>query len=357
MSLNFKNLNVASLDYSEIISSMKAFLRQEPTLKDLDFDNESSAISLLCNILATGVAYNGVYAQFGYRESFLSTANLLESIVGLASNSSVLLEVKKSAVTSRSVTISGTTLSAYSPFEATAIDGSNIFFFNVSGLSAGVTDTLTLYSGYEAIQYTDWDFNTQSIVLPLTVDPVTITLSTVDVYGVETKWTRVEKSDIASPANSYHFTVLNTVNGYLVTTNLPESYNIQTSDVVYVKAVVSNGSIGNSATITAPSNVTFLTTTTPSGGYDSLTPELARAKVQFAATSQHKCVTLEDYENAILASNISGTDDISNITVANGSVPCQIKIYVAGLGASEQTELMLYLGQRAVAGINLVYSL
>jgi hypothetical protein len=357
MSLNFKNLNVASLDYSEIIASMKAFLKQEPTLKDLDFDNESSAISLLCNILATGVAYNGVYAQFGYRESFLSTANLLESIVGLAANSSVLLEVKKSAKTSRSVSIVGSDLVAYTPFEANAVDGSNIFFFNIEGLSAGTTDSVTLYSGYEAIQYTDWDFNTQSIILPLTVDPETITLSSVDLVGVETKWTRVTKSDITSPANSYHFTVLNTVNGYLVTANLPESYNIPTSDVVYVKAVVSNGTIGNSATIIAPSNVNFLTTTTPSGGYDSLTPDLARAKVQFAASSQHKCVTLEDYENAILASNILGTEDINDITVANGSIPCQIKVYVDGLSSSGQTELMLYLGQRAVAGINLIYSL
>jgi hypothetical protein len=357
MSLNFKNLNVASLDYSEIILSMKSFLKQEPTLKDLDFDNDSSAISLLCNILATGVAYNGVYAQFGYRESFLSTANLLESIVGLASNSSILLEVKKSASTSRSVSISGTTLAAYTPFEATAVDGSSIFFFNIDGLSAGTTDSITLYSGYEVIQYTDWNFNTQSIVLPLTVDPQTISLATVDVYGNETKWTRIEKSDLASPANSYHFTVLNTVNGYLISANLPESYDIPTSDVVYVRAVVSNGSIGNSATITAPSNVTFLTTTTPNGGYDSLSTELARAKVQFAASSQHKCVTLEDYENAILASGISGTNNLTNITVTNGSVPCQIKVYVNGLSSVGQTELMLYLGQRAVAGINLIYSL
>ena len=89
----------------------------------------------------------------------------------------------------------------------------------------------------------------------------------------------------------------------------------------------------------------------------ALNPELAKAKVQFAASSQHKCVTLEDYENAILASGISGTDNLTNITVANGSVPCQIKVYVNGLSSAGQTELMLYLGQRAVAGINLVYSL
>lgn len=356
MSLNFKNLDVSSLDYSDIILSLKSFLKQEPTLKDLDFDNESSAVSLLCNILATGAAYNGIYAQFGYHESFLSTARLLESIVGLASNGSVLLEVKKSAVTSRSVSISGTELIPYTPFSATAIDGTNIFFFNIAGLSAGATDSLTLYSGIEAVEYTNWDFNTQSIVLPLTIDPATITLATVDPFGVTTNWTKVAKSDISSPSNSYYFTVLNTVNGYLVTTNLPESYSIPTADIVYVKAVTSNGSLGNNASITAPSNVTFLTTTTPSGGYDNISPDLAKAKVQFSLSSQKKCVTIEDYENAIVSSGIGGTSDIDDISVVNDTIPCRIKIYVDGLSASGQTELMLYLGQRAVAGINLIYS-
>ena len=38
MTLNFKDLNVASLDYTDIVTSLKNFLKQEPTLKDLDYD-------------------------------------------------------------------------------------------------------------------------------------------------------------------------------------------------------------------------------------------------------------------------------------------------------------------------------
>ena len=132
MTLNFKNLNVASLDYTDIVNSLKTFLKQEPTLSDLDFDNSASAVSLLCDILATATAYNGVYAQFGYHESFLSTANLLESIVGIASNSSVLLEVKNSAKCTRNVLPLGAAgFSAYYPFTASATDGSEVLFFNI----------------------------------------------------------------------------------------------------------------------------------------------------------------------------------------------------------------------------------
>jgi len=356
MTLDFRKLNVASLNYADIVASLKTFLKSEPSLSSLDFDNDASAINMLCNILATGVAYNGIYSQFGYHESFLSTATLLESIVGLSSNSSVLLEVKKSAKVSNSVSISSAGLSAYTPFNATAVDGTTILFFNTVGLTSDTETTVDLYSGSAMVQYTDWDFNTQSIVLPLTVDPETINLYSVDVYGTETTWTRLDKSSFSASLGNY-YTVLNTVNGYLVTANLPESNPLDSTLTVYVKAVTTNGSIGNGAIITPASGVTFLTNNTPSGGYDTISVDLAKAKVQFAASSEHRCVTLEDYENAILQSGIPGTDDITKITVANGSVPCQVKVYVNGLSGDNQSALMVYLGIRAVAGINLIYSL
>lgn len=356
MSLDFKKLNVASLNYNDIMNSMKNFLRNEPTLSSLDFDNPSSAINLMCNILATGAAYNGVYAQFGYHESFLSTANLLESIVGIASNSSVLLEVKKSAKTTVSVSVTGSDLIEYTPFSGTSPSGENLFFFNTSGISAETSKSLTLFSGETVVQYTDWDFNTQSITIPLSVDPETINLYSVDVFGNQTKWTRVSKSSFASDLGNY-FTVINTVNGYLVTSNLPESLPMDLTDTVFVKAIVSNGSRGNNSTINLVPNVTFLTNPLPIGGYDELSVNLAKAKVQFAVSSLEKCITLEDYENAILQSGIEGTEDLERITVVNSSIPCQIKIYVDGLTKENQTALMTFLGDRAVAGINLIYSL
>lgn len=356
MTLDFRKLNVASLNYADIVGSLKSFLKSEPSLSSLDFDNDASAVNMLCNILATGVAYNGVYAQFGYHESFLSTANLLESVVGLASNSSVLLEVKKSAKVTNSVSISSAGLCAYTPFSAVAVDGTNILFFNTVGFSDSANTSLNLYSGSSVVQYTDWDFNTQSIVIPLTVDTETINLYSVDVYGNETIWTKVDKSSFSAEKGNY-YTVLNTVNGYLVTANLPESNTLDSSSTVYVRAVSTNGSAGNNAIIEPVSSVTFLTNNSPNGGYDTISVDLAKAKVQFSSSSEHRCVTLEDYKNAILQSGISGTGDISKITVVNGSIPCQVKVYVDGLTTENQSALMVYLGTRAVAGINLIYSL
>lgn len=354
MTLNFKNLNVSSLDYSDIVDSLKSFLSSEPSLSELDYDNPASTVNMLINILATATAYNGVYAQFGYRESFLSTSNLIESIVGHASNSSVLLEVKKSASCTRNILVTGNTLESYTAFVANSPDGSEVLFFNLEKILPNTPSQVTLISGLAVRQYTDWDFDSQSMVLPLTVDPNSIKLYSVDTSGNIIEWQKVDKTTLTQ-TTQYYYTVLNTVNGYLVTTNLPESFNLTTDYTVYTKAILTNGYFGNQASIVPLSNTQFLTTAAPSGGYSELTVEYAKSKVKFLANATNRCVTINDYILAILNSGISGTENIDNIIVTNGTQPGTIKIYVNGLATSSANELITYLGSLSVAGTSLVY--
>jgi hypothetical protein len=133
---------------------------------------------------------------------------------------------------------------------------------------------------------------------------------------------------------------------------------IQTSNSVLIKAVTSNGTSGNNAAITARSDVTFVTNATPSGGYSQISVTEARCRLLFKATGQDRCVTINDFVNAILSSGISGTSDSSLITVATDCcVPGTVNIYVTGLSSNNQSLLLSYLNARSVAGINLVYRL
>jgi hypothetical protein len=84
---------------------------------------------------------------------------------------------------------------------------------------------------------------------------------------------------------------------------------------------------------------------------------MAKAKFNFNSNSQQRCVTLEDFKTAIYASGINGTDNKSLITVANGTTPCTVKVYVNGLSSSNQSLLLNYLSNLTVAGINVVYGL
>ena len=355
MGYNIKDLNVSSLDFTDIVESLTSFLEVQPSLRDIDFRNPSSAANMLINILATATAYNGVYSYFGFNESFKISAQNVESFSGLASNESILLPFTQSASAELSLTAS-TSIPRYSSFNAIGLDGSNLTFFNINAISPG-TSRQTLYCGSKISVYTDYNYDNQYILLPLSVDPRTIQFITTDITNsTETTYTRVDRGEEAITSGNY-FTVINGPNGYIVTNNFINSSSIDISTKVEVYALNTNGSKGNGATITPLSGTTFVTTPDPAGGYDTLSVERARSLVLINGNGRKRWVTLSDLKYAIMSSGINGTDVESNITVSNGAVPGQVKIYVdSSLTSAEQTTLLEYLTNIGPAGIGLVYS-
>lgn len=354
MAYDITKLKVASLDYSYIVNSLISFLEVQPELSNIDFRNKASAANMIVNMLATATAYNGIYTQMGLKESFLSTASLLESVVAIGSNYSTLLPLTQSAKATGTTTSS---LEAYTNFNATATDGSGLHFYNVEPITSSSSgSTVDLYAGNSVITYTQWDFDTQSFLLPLTIDPNTISLYEIpDLTTLSTKikWTKVTKSAQTTEDNQTIFTVTNAANGYLVTANLPNAKVIPTSSSIQIICLESVGARSNGATISDPTP-TFLTLNTPSGGYDILDITVAKSKVLFG-TSLERCVTLKDFKNAIIASGISGTDDGDLITVRNGDVPGTVNIFVEDLTSENITILMDYLSSKSIAGTSLVY--
>jgi hypothetical protein len=356
MAYNIKDLNVSSLDFSDIVESLTSFLESQPTLANIDFRNTASAANMLINILATATAYNGVYSYFGFNESFKISAQNLESFSGLASNESILLPFTQSASTNLSLT-AASTINSYTAFPAIGLDGSNLNFFNVEDISAGTSRT-TLYCGNKIVVYTNYNYDGQYILLPLSVDPRTIKFVVTNITNTTTTtYTRVSRGEEATSSGNY-FTVINGPNGYIVTNNFVNSSPITIDSKVEVYALSTNGAQGNGATISQPNGVTFVTSATPTGGYNTLSVEQARSLVLINGNGRKRWVTLNDLKYAIMSSGISGTDDESKITVANGSIPGQVKVYVdVSLSTANQTALLNYLTSIGPAGIGIVYSL
>jgi hypothetical protein len=357
MTYQIQKLDVASLDFDDIKASLIEFFKQQSDLADIDFDNTASTANMLVNILATATAYNGVYAQFGYVNSFATTTTLLPSILGIAANNSVLIAPIQGANTTRTVNASGATLEDYSTFLATSTNGADTYFFNISSIPNGTSKSIILYCGSQVVSFTNYDYETQSCELPYTVDPRTINFyETATGSGIVAKWTRVDKGATSTTDNNKTFTVINGPKGYIVTNNFTTSQKIATNSTVLVKAVLSNGDEGNNATINARANTAFATFAQPFGGYDLITVEQARYRLLFNATGQDRCVTINDYVNAILSSGISGTSNESLITVQNDCcIPGRVKVYVQGLSLANRTYLMEYLTPKIAAGITLVY--
>lgn len=361
MSYDIKKLNVASLDFDDIRTNLSKFLNAQPDLADIDFTSPGSAASMILNILATATAYNGIYAQMAYTNSWPSSSNMVEPLLGCASLSSILIPYTKSAQCSNTLLVGpgndGETgpVSEYTAFKAVGVDGSSLFFYNTENIPFGESTSVTLYSGREVITYTNYDYATQSIEIPSFIDPDTISMY-VTTGGATTKWTKVSKGNTTVFGNNNIFCVLHSANGYRITNLLPNATKLTTSSRVAVKGIYSNGTAGNGATIVFPSQITASISSTPSNGYDTLTLNLAKSKFNFNSNGQQRCVTLQDYKNAILSSGISGTDDPDLITVANDSIPCTVKVYVDGLGKVDQESLISYLSSLAVAGISVIYS-
>jgi len=357
MAYDIKNLNVSSLDFDDIKNSLIEFLEQQSDLSSLDFRNEASAVNLLINILATATAYNGVYSQFGFINSFATTATVLESLLGVASNCSVLLEPTKSATSSRTInTLNGVTLSPYTVFNARATNGADIFFYNVEEIPANSSKSINLYSGSDVVSYTNYNYETQSCEIPYSVNPETITFyETVINTNVTTEWTRVNKFTKAPTGNQTTYTVINGPRGYIVTNNSASSQTITTASKVLIKTIISNGGIGNNALITASTNTSFGTNENPVGGYDLISVARAKSSVLFKTTGQNRCVSINDYKNAILSSGVIGTETLSKISVVNGTYPGSVKIYVDGLSEAGEAELLSFLNDKIPAGINVEY--
>lgn len=358
MAYDIKNLNVASLDFDDIKSSLISFLEKQQDLKDLDYRNDASAINLLLNILATVTAYNGVYAQYGYINSFATTTTLLESLLGIASNNSILLTPTLSASSGRTVTTTnGVTLGEYSTFTGRSPNGADVLFFNTESIPANKSKSITLYSGSGIVNYTGYNYETQSCEVPYSVNPETINFYETDIAtNVTTKWTRVDKTSTTNTSNNTHYTVINGPRGYIVTNNFKTAKPITTSSKIVIKTITSNGDDANSSTIFPAPNTSFGTTELPKGGYDLITVNRAKATVLFKGTGQDRCVTVNDYKNAIMSSGISGTENLEKITVVNGSYPGQVKIYVSDLSILASEQLMDYLANKIPAGISIIYS-
>jgi len=82
MSRESNRLNVSELDFDQIRSNLKEYLRSQDTLQDYDF--EGSAISTIIDMLSYVTHYNAVNANLGINETFLDTAQFRGSVVGHA---------------------------------------------------------------------------------------------------------------------------------------------------------------------------------------------------------------------------------------------------------------------------------
>ena len=93
----------SELDFAEIKSSLKLYLQQQKEFSDYDF--EGSALSNILDVLSHNTHMNALIANFALNESYLTTAQLRNSVVSLAESLGYIPSSKTSAQATISLSI------------------------------------------------------------------------------------------------------------------------------------------------------------------------------------------------------------------------------------------------------------
>jgi hypothetical protein len=95
MSNNTANTPIDSLEFDQIKTNLKDYLRGQQQFKDYDF--EGSSLSIILDLLAYNTHYQAYYANMAANESFLDSAVIRPSVVSLAKHLDYVPRSKKAA--------------------------------------------------------------------------------------------------------------------------------------------------------------------------------------------------------------------------------------------------------------------
>lgn len=331
------------LDFNTIKNNLKLFLAQKPEFADYNF--EASGLSNLLDVLAYNTHYNALLANFALNESFLSTAQLRSSLVGLAGSLGYTVGSRKAAfaVVNLSVTNndnpSTMAISAGTKFTTTinsksytfqtrdtliaTSDGSGVYNFTLNGnrnipIYEGVTKTKTFIAGPAS--------ENDTYVIPvINLDLDTITVKVYDSVSSNRYdlYTNIINSTTIDE-NSKIYVIKESPNGYYELTfgnGVRLGQSPQAGDKIEVAYTTVAGPEANGGRTFTPTgtvdgktiNVTTVSVST-NGSYKEEI-ESIRKNAPFQWAAQNRMVTAEDYA-ALTRRNFSNV--ISDIKTWGG---------------------------------------
>ena len=101
----FSKLRISELDFDQIKSNLKTYLKNQDTFKDYNF--EGSGLAVLLDILAYNTHYNNYYANMLANEMFLDSAVKRNSVVSLAKQLGYIPNSAKASTAVVNITLSG----------------------------------------------------------------------------------------------------------------------------------------------------------------------------------------------------------------------------------------------------------
>ena len=345
-----KNITTAELDFDQIKTNIKTFLKAQDTFKDYDF--EGAGLSVLMDILAYNTHYNALYTNLAVNESFLDSASKRSSVVSRAKEigyipySSISPEATVNIVVSSTTsTPTSLTLPAYSSFNTT-IDGVQYTFYNTESIVTTLVGSTYTFENVKIKEGTPLTFKytagdgVQYIIPNQKVDMSTLSVRVQDNATSSIFNTFVNQETIINLDGTSKVYFIKEIEGQLYELEFGNDIigkALSNGNVVNLSYLVTNEDAANGARLFTYTGSTLLggiasvTTLTPAnGGSTAESIESIRYNAPRAYSSQNRAVTVEDYKSLIYklypeADTINAWGGEDNIPPSYGKVYISIK--------------------------------
>lgn len=371
------NLRVTELDFDQIKTNLKNYLKAQSEFSDFDFDG--SGMSVLLDILAYNTHYMGMYLNFVSNEMFLDTAQLRSSIMSLAKLTNYIPTSMRGAKATVSVLVtpeggestapSSLLLPKYTRFFTAPIEGTSYSFLNTQSHIAykGINNTyafnnIELIQGEEVTQtYTVTQENTKRrfLIPSANIDTSTLIVSIKesDVDNTTTVYTYAGDFNDIKANSTVYFIEENSESNGTYTIYFGDGYigkRPVNNNVVQLTYLDTSGPYANKAQeFTAvdgvngyTANVDVTTIFAASGGSEKETTEEIRYRAPIYYTTQNRAVTKEDYA-ALIQKDYPYIESVSVWGGDENEPPVYGKIFVS-LKPRENYELSLIEKERIV---------
>ena len=331
------NLRIAELDFDQIKTNLKTYLKAQTEFTDYDF--EGSGLSTLLDILAYNTHYNAYLANMVVNEMFLDSAVKRSSAVSIAKHIGYTPVSARGAVANLEIVVTSPTglpailtMDRYTPFTST-VDGVSYTFLTTEAKTADRVGTTYTFTGVDVTEGTLLSYSyAVSDITPAAkyeipneaVDTTTIKVSvqtsstdtTTNTYTLSTDITGINGNSKIyyleqNPQGKYQIYFGDGIIGKsLAAGNIVTiQYMVATGAAVNVSSTVSQ-SFTAGTTIGGSSSIAITVNSNSTGGADVESITSIKFNAPRVNASKNRAVTAADYE-ALILSNYAGAESVS----------------------------------------------
>ena len=341
-------VNFADLDFDQVKTSLKEYLKSNSTFTDYDF--EGSNLSSLIDVLAYNTYITSYNANMVANEVFIDSATLRENVVSLARNIGYLPKSRKAATATVSFfvdcsdispTPASVTLKAGPVAATSGTFGNQSFIFSiVSDITVPVLDgianfnEISIYQG--SLITSTFTFSSQTpnqkFILPnagIDTSLLKVTVKPNQTSTTETTYTTQDSLfDVTKESKVYYLQEIEDERYEIFFGDGVFGKKLEENNLVTAYYIISSGDSGNgvnqfefagnleyarnglSYTVTA--GISLLTTDiSATGGENIETVESIKKYAPRIYASQNRCLTANDYESLIPTRIYPETESIS----------------------------------------------